>query len=78
MDNRIVFSFNKASIGNPDVPPWIIKSHDETHYVWHLISIVGFSTKETPESPHTQGSLQFRGTLELVQLDGKLQAKVTP
>jgi len=75
--DRIVFHFNKASIGDPGIPPWTIKSRGETHYVWHLESKIGFSTKETPDSAHTKGSLQFRGHLQLHEVGGKLHALIT-
>lgn len=76
--NRIVFHFNKASIGRPEIPPWVIKHRGQTHYVWHLDAApgVGFSTKETPENPSTQGAIQFRGELRLVEVDGKLHARI--
>lgn len=77
MDDRIVFHFNKASLGNKDIPPWVIKHKGQTHYVWHLTSTVRFTTKETPDNPHTQGSLQFRGSLELKEDAGKLCAFIT-
>lgn len=74
---RIVFHFNKASIGQPDIPPWVIKHRGQTHYVWHVNSTIGFSTKETPDNPHTQGAIQFRGTLTLETIDGKQIANIT-
>lgn len=77
MDDRIVFHFNKASIGQTAIPPWVIKHRGQTYYVWHLTSSVRFSTKETPNNPHTQGSIQFRGSLELREEDGKLCAFIT-
>lgn len=78
--NRIVFHFNRASIGRTEVPPWVIKHRGQTHYVWHLDAApgVGFSTKETPENPSTQGALLFRGELALVPVDGKLHAHIKP
>jgi hypothetical protein len=77
MDNRIVFHFNKASLGNPAIPPWVVKTQGQTHYVWHLDAQVGFSTKETPDNPHTQGSIQFRGHLTLREVGGRLHARIT-
>lgn len=77
MADRVVFHFNKASLGDSTVPPWVVKSRGETHYVWHLESEVGFSTKETPDNPHTKGSIQFRGDLELFDSHGQLHARVT-
>ena len=77
MSDRIVFHFNKASLGDSGIPPWVVKIRGQTHYVWHLESGVGFSTKETPDSPHTKGSLQFRGHLELCLVAGLLHAFIT-
>lgn len=77
MDNRIVFHFNKASLGNSAIAPWVVKTHGATHYVWHLESAIGFSTKETPDNPHTKGSILFRGTLALREVDGRLYAHIT-
>lgn len=76
MDSRVVFHFNKASIGDPLIPPWVVKARGQTHYVWHLESAVGFSTKETPDNPMTKGSLQFRAKLNLLDVDGKLYARL--
>lgn len=74
----IVFHFNKAHITDPQgIPPWVIKYKGETHYVWHVNSEVGFSTKETPDNPHTKGSIKFKGNLELKEVDNKLIARIT-
>lgn len=77
MADRIVFHFNKASLTDLRIPPWAVKTRGQTHYVWHLESEVGFSTKETPDSPHTKGSLQFRGHLEIRPVAGILHAFIT-
>lgn len=45
---RIIFAYNKAHNQDQTIPPWIIKHKGETHYIHHLDSKVGFSTKETP------------------------------
>ena len=39
---------------------WVLKIKGETYYVNHVDSIVGFSTKETPDSNHTKGSIKFK------------------
>lgn len=65
MAERIVFHFNKVHLQDPTIPMWVVKSKGETHYVDHLESDIGFSTKETPENGHTKGSLQFKGVLVL-------------
>ena len=77
MDNRIVFHFNKASLGDPAIPPWTLKARGQTHYAWHVESTAPFSTKETPESTHTKGSIQFRGCLDLYDVEGKTHARIT-
>lgn len=55
----ITFSFNKASIADPTVPPWTLKAKGQTFYVKHVDANCPWSTKETPENPHTKGSLKF-------------------
>jgi hypothetical protein len=76
VNERVVFHFNRASLGRPDVPPWVVKHRGQSHYVWHLDAQVGFSTKETPDNPHTQGALQLRGHLHLVEVEGRLHARI--
>ncbi|SFJ62641.1 hypothetical protein SAMN02799624_05234 [Paenibacillus sp. UNC496MF] len=71
---RVVFHFNKKSIGNPGIAPWVVKCKGQTHYVMNVTSSVPFSTKNTPDSPHTQGSLQFRGCLKLVTTSEGIEA----
>lgn len=55
-----VFHFNKASLTNPSVPPWVIKAKGETHYVKHVVCNAPWTTKETPDSPHTKGSIKIK------------------
>lgn len=60
----IVFHFNKKHLVDPLVPMWVVKCRGQTHYVRHVDFDVGkFSTKETPDNPHTKGSLKFKGHL---------------
>lgn len=72
--DTIVFHFNKHHLVDPTVPMWIVKHKGKTHYVDHLDSNVGFSTKETPDNPHTKGSLKFKGRLTFETVNNKLNA----
>jgi hypothetical protein len=46
---------------------WVVKSKGETYYVHHVdFENVSFSTKETPDNPHTKGSLKFKAILEIL------------
>ena len=64
---RVVFHYNKAHTKDPEnIPTWVIKFKGETYYIHHLESKIGFSTKETPDNPHTKGAIQFKGELTLV------------
>ena len=74
--NRIVFHFNKKHLEDSSIPMWTIKHKGVTYYVNHLDSKVGFSTKETPDSDHTKGSLQFRGKLNIYTEEGLTIAKI--
>lgn len=62
----IVFHYNKKHNEDQMIPPYIIKIKGETYYVHHINSSVGFTTKETPDNPHTKGSLKFVGCLTLI------------
>jgi len=61
-----------------NVPMWVIKCRGDTYYVHHVdVSPgVGFSTKETPENPHTKGSIKIKGQLNLTEENNKLIAKI--
>lgn len=39
---------------------WVLKTKGETYYVKHVNALVGWTTKETPDNPHTKGSLKFK------------------
>lgn len=45
---------------DPTVPMWVIKTKGQTFYVEHVECQAPFSTKETPDNPHTKGSIKFR------------------
>jgi hypothetical protein len=58
---------------------WVIKCRGDTYYVHHVdVSPgVGFSTKETPNNPHTKGSIKIKGYLTLEQSeDNIITAKI--
>jgi hypothetical protein len=63
--SRVVFHFNKKHNEDSKVPTWIVKHKGVSYYVDHLESEVGFRTKETPDSDHTKGALQFKGRLKI-------------
>ena len=60
------------------IPMWVIKAKGETYYVHHVDvdAGVGFSTKETPNNPHTKGSLKFKAKLEIKELENETQVKI--
>lgn len=62
----IVFHYNKKHNEDSSIPPYVLKIKGETIYVHHINSEVGFTTKETPDNPHTKGSLKFHGRLRIV------------
>ena len=74
--NRIVFHFNKKHNEDATIPTWIVKHKGETYYVNHLDSQVGFKTKETPDSEHTKGALQFKGKLRIVENESGIEAQI--
>lgn len=75
--NRIVFHYNKAHNQDKTIAQWVIKHKGQTYYVNHLISSIGFETKETPDSEHTKGSIQFRGKLKIYEDGGGTTAEIS-
>ena len=76
---EIIFHFNKKHLEDPLIPMWVIKCRGDTYYVHHVdVSPgVGFSTKETPNNPHTKGSIKIKGYLTLEQSeDNIITAKI--
>ena len=76
---EIIFHFNKKHLEDPTIPMWVIKCRGDTYYVHHVdVSPgVGFSTKETPDNPHTKGSIKIKGYLTLEQSeDNIITAKI--
>jgi hypothetical protein len=39
---------------------WVVKTKGTTYYVSHINCTVGWSTKETPDNPHTKGSIKLK------------------
>lgn len=74
---RVVFHYNKAHNQDQLIPTWVVKSKGQTFYVHHLDSNVGFRTKETPDSDHTKGSLQFKGKLKIAVDNGTVTAYIS-
>lgn len=76
---EIIFHFNKKHLEDPGIPMWVIKCRGDTYYVHHVdVSPgVGFSTKETPDNPHTKGSIKIKGRLTIeTDGDNKITAKI--
>jgi hypothetical protein len=69
--NVIVVHYNKKHNEDQSIPPWVMKTKGESYYVNHfeVSEGVGFSTKETPNNPHTKGSLKFKGRLKITKDD---------
>lgn len=76
--NEIIFHFNKKHLEDPSIPMWVIKTRGETYYVDHLEvdKGIGFSSKETPDNPHTKGSLKFKGRLSIDDNNDEIVAKI--
>lgn len=52
---------------------WVIKSEGKTYYVEHVnFKNVTFSTKETPDNPHTKGSLKIKGFFKIENNIGEI------
>lgn len=73
-----MFHFNKKHLEDPNIPMWVIKCKGETYYVNHVDvkPNVGFTTKETPNNPHTKGSIKFKANLKIETIDGLIIATI--
>mgnify|MGYP003352103376 CR=1 FL=1 len=72
-----MFHFNKAHLVDNSIPMWVLKYGGETYYVKHVrFDNVSFDTKETPDNPHTKGSLKFKNVL--LTIDGENATIFTP
>ncbi len=58
---------------------WVIKYDGQTEYVNHIeFEHCSFSTKETPDNPHTKGSLKFKNVdLTTTNESGTMTALLT-
>ena len=74
----IVFHYNKQHNIDSTIPPWVVKAKGETFYVHHIDvdKGIGFSTKETPDNPHTKASLKFKGKLTIEKQNDEIIAKI--
>ena len=72
---EVVFHFNKGHLADQTIPMWVLKFHGETYYVNHVECEIPWSTKETPDNPHTKGSIKVKEAL--VTIDQDKTAKLT-
>jgi hypothetical protein len=58
---------------------WTLKHKGISYYVDHMTvhPNVGFSTKETPDSPHTKGALKIRGKLKIYEENNQTLAEIS-
>lgn len=64
--DEIIVHYNKAHNTDTSIPQWVVKHKGISHYVNHIeFKNVCFSSKETPNSEHTKGSLKFKGKLTI-------------
>lgn len=58
-----MFHFNKKHLEDQTIPMWVLKTHGETFYVNHVHCKLPWDTKETPDNPHTKGSIKIKESL---------------
>ncbi len=71
----LVFHFNKKHLEDPLIPMWVVKTHGESFYVNHVTAELPWTTKETPDNPHTKGSIKFKECLLVI--DGENCATIS-
>jgi hypothetical protein len=72
----VVFHFNKKHLTDPTIPMWVLKTYGETFYVNHVECSVPWSTKETPDNPHTKGSIKVKDCL--LTINDNNEATIAP
>lgn len=72
----VVFHFNKKHLEDSTLPMWILKTKGETYYVNHVTALAPWSTKETPDNPHTKGSIKIRNVI--LDINERNEATLTP
>lgn len=70
----VVFHFNKKHLEDQTIPMWVLKTQGETYYVNHVSCMLPWSTKETPDNPHTKGSIKVKDCL--LQIDDENEATI--
>lgn len=68
---NIDFHFNKKHLEFSQIPMWILKVKGQTYYVNHVTSKIGFSTKERPDHPSTNGMIRFNRATVYITQDGE-------
>lgn len=72
---EVVFHFNKKHLEDQNIPMWVLKAKGQTFYVNHVDCQVPWSTKETPDNPHTKGALKIKNCT--LSIDDQGNAKIT-
>lgn len=72
---EIIFHFNKKSLEDPQVHPWVLKTKGKSLYVANIESNAPWKTKETPDNPATKGSLKFKNVW--LEINDKDEATIT-
>ncbi len=65
----MLFHFNKKHLEDPNIPMWVLKAKGETYYVSHVDCRVGWSTKESPDNPHTKGAIKIKNCRLTIDTD---------
>jgi hypothetical protein len=55
---------------------WVVKCRGNTYYVHHVTCTVAWNTKETPDNPHTKGSIKIKNCL--ITIDDDNCAQIDP
>ncbi len=71
----VVFHFNKKHLEDQTIPMWVLKTQGESFYVNHVDCSIPWSTKETPDNPHTKGSIKVKDCL--LQIDDENCATIS-
>jgi hypothetical protein len=68
--SNIDFHFNKISLEFDFMPAWTLKAKGKSYYVNHVDCLTAWTTRETPDSPSTKGSLRIRKGNIMINTEG--------
>jgi hypothetical protein len=69
--DRVDFHFNKKHLEYSWIPMWVLKTKGQSFYCHHVDARCNWSTKESPDNPHTKGAIRLRNVSLTINAAGE-------